>query len=95
MSNQERRIRMSQHASQRASERDITEDQVRAIINKPVETVYDADSDNYKSYGLAIHPFTKNDAYLMVVHSKFNTEVLIITVMWTTTGGLRTNGFKI
>ena len=86
---------MSQHASQRASERDITEAQIRTIINNPIETVYDSDSDNYKSYGLATHPSTQNDAYLMVLHSKFNTEVLIITAMWTTTGGLRTNGFKI
>lgn len=86
---------MSQHASQRALERDIAEDQVRAIINKPIETIYDADSDNYKSYGLVTHPFTKNEAYLEVVHSKFNTEVLIITVMWTTTGRLRIDGFKI
>ncbi len=86
---------MTQHASDRALDRDITEIQIETIINSPIETVYDADGENYISYGLSTHPFTQNQSYLMVVHSKFNTEVLIITVMWTTTGKLQTNGFKI
>lgn len=78
----------------RLTERDITKDQIEGIINNPIETVYDKDSDNYKSYGIVTHPRTLALTYLMVVHSKFNTEVLIITAMWNTRGGLKNNGFS-
>lgn len=54
---------------------------------------YDNRRQNYKSYGLVPHPSTGQDTFLMVVHTKFNTEVLVISVMWQTQGGLRRNGF--
>lgn len=78
----------------RLLERDITREQIEGIINNPSETIYDKDSDNYKSYGMATHPHTLTLTYLMVVHSKFNTEVSIITAMWNTRGGLKNNGFS-
>ncbi|NHI04512.1 hypothetical protein DYY67_2313 [Candidatus Nitrosotalea sp. TS] len=87
-------IRLTRHARLRSQQRDISEKQIESIINSPIETVYDPREDNYKSYGLAIHPYTKNQAYLLIVHSKFNTAVWIISVMWTTKGILKRYGFS-
>ena len=96
MSGSDFTIRWTQHARQRALERDVSEDLVKHVINNPKEVVYDSVRDNYKSYALVQHSRAHQMEYLMVVHtSKFNTEVSIISVMWTTKGGLRNNGFNI
>lgn len=87
------RIKLTRHARQRALERDISYKDIEFVINNAVETVYDVERENYKSFALVNHPFTKQSSYLMVVHSKFNTQVTIISVMWQTSGGLRKNGF--
>jgi hypothetical protein len=77
-------------------QRDIDEKLVQSVIDNPIETIYDITRDNYKSYALVPHPLTNNDAFLMVVHSdKTNIEILIISVMWQTRGGLRQNGSSI
>jgi hypothetical protein len=88
------KIKWTKHAKERAIERDIHEKDVIFVINNPVETVYDERRENYKSFALVNHPLTNKTTYLMVVHSKFNTRVTIISVMWQTTGGLQRNGFN-
>ena len=90
------KIRWSNHGRQRCQDRDITETLVQSVIDNPIETVFSEKKQNYKSYALVPHPLTGNEAYLMVVHSnKTNIEISIISVMWQTKGGLRTNGFNI
>ena len=88
------RIKWTKHAKERAIERDIHEKDVIFVINNPIETVYDERRENYKSFALVNHSLTNKATYLMVVHSKFNTRVTIISVMWQTTGGLQRNGFN-
>ncbi len=87
-------IKWTKHAKERAMERDIREEDVIFVINNPVETVYDERRENYKSFALVNHPIANKTTYLMVVHSKFNTKVTIISVMWQTMGGLQRNGFN-
>lgn len=67
---------------------------IEYVINNASETVYDDKRENYKSFALVDHPLSGRPAYLMIVHSKFNTHVTIISVMWQTVGGLRKNGFN-
>ncbi|MGI0007734.1 MAG: DUF4258 domain-containing protein [Nitrosotalea sp.] len=85
---------MTRHGLMRLLERDITVEQIEGIINNPIETVFDKESGNYLSYGMATHQRFLTLTYLMVAHSKFNTEVSIITAMWQTKGGLQNNGFS-
>ena len=94
MSEPKRKIKWTHHGRQRALERDIDERLVELVLNNPLDTVYDQKRGNYKSYALVPYPTTGQHTYLMVVHSKFNTEVLIISVMWQTKGGLERNGFS-
>jgi hypothetical protein len=79
---------------QRVQERDINTKDIEYVINNASETVYDNKRENYKSFALVNHPLTNVPTYLMVVHSKFNTHVTIISVMWQTAGGLRKNDFN-
>ena len=88
------KVKWTRHAKQRALERDISEKDVAFVVNNPIETIYDDGRENYKSVALVNHQLTNQPAYLMVVHSKFNTRVSIISVMWQTTGGLQRNGFS-
>jgi uncharacterized DUF497 family protein len=89
------RIKWTRHATQRALERDISKKDVAFIVNNSVETIFDDERENYKSFALVNHPLTNQLAYLMVVHSsKFNTQVSIISAMWQTVGGLQRNGFS-
>jgi len=87
-------IKWTRHAKQRALERDINEKDVAFVINNSVETIYDDRRENYKSFALVNHSLTNQQTYLMVVPSKFNTQVSIISVMWQTAGGLQRNGFS-
>lgn len=89
-------FKWTRHASQRASERDIPIPHVEFVIRHSVDTVHDPKRNNYKSYAMVEHPTSRLKEFLLVVHtSKFNTEVSIISVMWTTKGELRKNGFSI
>lgn len=88
------RIILTKHAKERALERDINVKDIGFVVNNAVETVYDSERENYKSFALVNYTLTKEPAYLMVVPSKFNTQVAIMSVMWQTRGGLRKNGFN-
>jgi hypothetical protein len=88
------RVIITKHAYTRIFERGIDKKQVEMIMNNPTETIYDRERRNYKSFGLLSNPPTKEQPYLMVVHSKFNTSVKIMTVMWKDKGGLRKHGFS-
>jgi hypothetical protein len=91
---EKRIVKISKHANKRALERSISKKNIKTIINNPVETIYDSKRENYKSFGLALNSFTKTQEYLLIVHSKFNTHVTIITVMWMNKGGLKKIGFN-
>jgi len=88
------KIKLTEHCKTRAFERNITTDNIRRIINNPIETFYDAERENYKSYGLGTNPPFKEQLYLMIIHSKINTSVTVITAMWMDKGGLKVNGFS-
>jgi|GEM_PF-1501232 len=95
MSKHNYQIRITKHARSRALERDIRLDMIRDVINNPIETFFDKTRGNYKSVALVKYPSSKQETYLMVIHSdKINTPVIVISTMWQTTGWLRKNGFS-
>ncbi len=89
------RIKLTKHAIERYAQRDITKEQIKQVINNPIETIHDNVRKNYKSFALIEKPPFIGQPYLLVIHDgKFNTVVTVITVMWTDKGGLRANGFS-
>lgn len=85
---------MTAHARERALHRGVDQADIERIIKSPTETIYNAYEENYKSYGLANNPYTKEDRYLVIFHTVLNKYVMIITsVMWTSKGGLQSHGF--
>jgi hypothetical protein len=85
---------MTSHGLQRAFERGILEDDIVHVINNPIQTIFDGERKNYKSYGRIFEPYTKDERILIVIHSELNTTVNIYTVMWTNRAGLRFYGFR-
>lgn len=94
MPNPKLRIKITKHCRQRAQERGIDIKDIEATINNPIETFYDKERDNYKSFGLAADPLIKEQPYIVLVHSKINSSVTIITAMWADKGALRAYGFS-
>jgi uncharacterized DUF497 family protein len=90
----DRTIKMTAHAKERALHRGVDQTDIERIINSPTETIYDEYEENYKSYGLANDPYTKEDRYLVIFHTILNKYVKIISVMWTDKGGLQRHGFS-
>lgn len=88
------RINWTRHVRQRAVERGIKLDQIYEVLLNPIETIFDREQRNYKSYGMPSNPLIKEQPYLMIVHSKFNTVVTVITAMWKDKGGLKQDGFS-
>lgn len=88
------RINWTRHVRQRAVERGIELEQIYEVLLNPIETIFDREQRNYKSYGMPSTPLIKEQPYLMVVHSKFNTVVTVITAMWKDKGGLRQHDFS-
>ncbi len=75
--------------------RDINKDDVLKIIRNPIETVYDKDRNNYKSFGLGTNPPVKEQPYLLIIHNTtLNSRIIVITSMWKGKGGLRIHGFS-
>jgi ribulose bisphosphate carboxylase small subunit len=65
------------------------------IINNSIETIRDAHTGRYKSYGETIDPYTKERVYVIIIHTPFNTNVKIITVMAVNSKrGLRAHDFS-
>ena len=85
---------MSKHGIERALERHVEKQYIEFVLNNPEKTIYDDVRENYKSFGLISDPPFAEQPYLLIVHSKFNTVVLIITVMWMNKGGLKAHGFS-
>jgi hypothetical protein len=93
--NKRRIIKLSDHAKGRIISRGVEESDIVRIINMPLETIYDEYEEDYKTYGTAIDPYTKESFYLIIVHTALNTHVKIITIMWVNSeGGLRAHGFS-
>lgn len=80
---------MTAHARGRAFERGINEIDIEMVINSPVKTIYSEDEQNFKSYGLVNDPYTNEERYLIVIHTRLNKYVTIISAMWGTKGGLK------
>lgn len=86
---------MTDHAFDMAVQRGIQQSDIANIINNPMETIYDRHTERYKSYGKSIDPYTKEGVYVIVIHTAFNRNVNIITVMAVNSkGGLKAHGFS-
>ena len=88
------RIKITTHCRQRTQERDIDIKDIEKVINGPLETIYDKERQNYKSFGKSKNPLIKEQPYLVLIHSKINSSVTIITAMWADKGGLKAIGFS-
>ena len=88
------KIILSKHCKIRAFERGITTENITKIINEPIDMIYDDERQNYKSYGEGKNPPYKDQYYIVVIHSKINTSVKVITAMWTDKAGLIAIGFN-
>ncbi|CUR52196.1 protein of unknown function [Nitrosotalea devaniterrae] len=88
------RIILTNHCKARAVERYVTTQDISKIISNPVQTIYDEERQNYKSFGKAEKPPYPEQPYLVAIHNKINTSVRVITVMWTDKGGLKIIGFN-
>jgi len=87
-------IKLTTHCRQRTQERGIDNIDIEKVINDPVETFYDKERENYKSFGRGKNPSIKEQPYLVLIHSKINSSVTIITAMWADKGGLKAIGFS-
>jgi uncharacterized DUF497 family protein len=87
-------IKLTAHAIERALHRGVDQTDIERIINSPTETIYNEYEENYKSYGLANDPYTKDDRYLVIFHTTLDKYVNVISVMWTDMEGLRRHGFR-
>jgi hypothetical protein len=67
-----------------------------SVLRQPIETIYDDYTERYMSYGIATDTYTKEPRHLLVIHSGLmgKSSVTVITVMWTSKGGLRQHGFS-
>jgi len=88
------RIRLTKHCHQRIYDRGIDIKDIEKVINDPLETFYDKERRNYKSFGKSKNPLIKEQPYLVLIHSKINSSVTIITAMWADKGGLKAFGFS-
>jgi hypothetical protein len=67
---------MTSHGLQRALERGILEEDIVHVINNLIETVFDIERKNYKSYARIPDPYTRDERILVVVHSELNTKLI-------------------
>lgn len=89
-----RKIKLSNHCVDRAIERGIDIKDIILVANSTIETIYDVENKNYKSYGLVTKPVFKDQPYLLIIHSKFKNSITVITAMYKDKGGLRVHGFS-
>ena len=97
MSNPKNQIKviLTYHVRERAVSRGIDEIDIKCIVRNPIETYFDIENDNFKSYGKATDPYTKQTRYLMIVHSgNINNSITVITAMWIEPQGLKFYGFN-
>jgi len=87
-------VTMTPHAKQRAEERAVDEQEIMHVINNPIETIYDENNQTWKSYGKIIGKYRKEERILIVVHTKYNLGVKIVTMFWSNRGGLSFHGFS-
>jgi uncharacterized membrane-anchored protein YitT (DUF2179 family) len=86
---------MTDHAIERSLQRGIQRADITRIINNPIETIQDARTGRYKSYGEGIDSYTRERVYVIIIHTPFNKNVKIITVMSVNSErGLRAYGFS-
>lgn len=76
------RIRITKHCEERMQMRDIKKTDILKIIRNPIETVYDKERNNYKSFGMGTEPPIKEQPYLLIVHNTLNKQIVVITSMW-------------
>lgn len=88
------KIRYSSHANDRCTDRDITHTQISHVLHNPADTLNDHERGNFKSYALIDNPPFISQPYLLVIYTKENTNIMVITTMWQDKGGLRAHGFS-
>ena len=94
-SRERRKVKLTDHAEERALQRGIRRFDIVKIINNPKETVIDEHTGRYKSYGEGIDAYARERVYVIIIHTPFNTNVKIITVMSVNNeGGLKAHGFS-
>lgn len=64
------------------------------MLNNPLETFYDVERKNFKSYAKIHHPVHIEESYLLVIYEKRHNNIKVRTAMWRTMGGLRASGFS-
>jgi len=74
--------------------REISKNDVLRILQNPIETVYDQERNNYKSFGIGTNPPINEQPYLLIVHNTLNNKIIAITTMWKGKGGLQIHGFS-
>jgi len=52
---------MTSHGLRRAFERSILEEEILHVVSNPIETIYDSERQNHKSYGKIFEPYTKHE----------------------------------
>lgn len=52
------------------------EEDIVHVINNLIETVFDIERKNYKSYARIPDPYTRDERILVVVHSELNTKLI-------------------
>jgi hypothetical protein len=91
----EKKIYLTGHGKSQLFIRGILDQDIKTVINNPIQTVYDEYEENYKSYGIIEDKYNKNNKkYIIIVHNSLNSDpVNIITGMVTSKGGLKRFGF--
>lgn len=82
-------IQMTDHAKDMAQLRSVSPQEIASVLIQRTQTIYDEERDNYKTYARV------GNRYIVVVHTKLNSNVRIITVIHKGKKGLLKDGFKI
>lgn len=85
---------LTAHAARRCLERGIGKEDVEKVCLDPLQTVYDGERKNYKSVGKVEDIYQQGDRFLVVIHTRVDGVIHVISVMHTSKGGLSKFGFS-
>ncbi len=88
------RVRITGHCQERMIQREITEEQVHAVVLNPISNIYDSENNNFKCFSLVNDAPYASEPFLLVIYTRHINENVVITTMWQDKGGLRANGFN-
>jgi len=87
------RVRITGHCQGRMIQREITEEQIRAVVLNPI-SVIPVNNNKFRCYGSVNNPPYASEPFLLVIYARHINEIVVITTMWQDRGGLRANGFN-